>query len=45
MKMVTHPLIQKRLENMLRQDGTVRMFGYQKAPFRIVEEKEWNRKI
>jgi len=42
LEMVTHPLIRKRLENMLRQDGAVRVFGYERDPFRIVEESELN---
>lgn len=42
LEMVTHPLIRKRLENMLCDDGAVRVLGYARDPFRIVEETELN---
>lgn len=42
LEMAAHPLIRKRLENMLRRDGAVRVFGYERDPFRIVEENELN---
>lgn len=45
LRMVEHPLVRKRLESMLQWDGVVRIFGYQKDPFGIVEEREWKGEI